>query len=231
MLSFHGVLNVKLTNCVFQCNTFVSEVIQMTDLLSTHIQNTITIMNTSFYIIKSNYSLIHISSASLYLEGPVIFNQVKAARILQSFDSNIIFHNYMEFSQNMVTLTDRTKYIIVQENTLINMTDNKYSKLEELNPEYYKAYSVSNFTAPCYYQYTASGQNFDKLILKDKLNFTIMLHNDMFIHTLMTAHCRWLTFSAFNNTKPTIINNELIESDFPLTYKKLFCCCSSDKLL
>jgi len=86
-------------------------------------------------------------------------------------------------------------------------------------------------TALCYYQYTASGQNFDKLILIDKLNFTIMLHNDMFIHTLMTAHCRWLTFSAFNNTKPTIINNELIKSDFPLTYKKLFCCCSSDKII
>ena len=40
------------------------------------------IKNTSFYGITSNSSLIYISTGLLHLEGPVIFTNVQADRIL-----------------------------------------------------------------------------------------------------------------------------------------------------
>ena len=219
LFSFHGTLSLKLTNCIFKYNQF--EVIRMTDSPYSH-RNSIIIANTSFYAIKSKFSLIHISSTLLDLEGPVVFIKVEAERILHVQDSFIVCHHYIEFSWNMVSFADHTDYIIVQENTLINMTGNKYSMIQ-MNPQYYEAYLISNFTAPCYYQYTV--RDFDKLKLTDRMNFSIVFHKDIFIHTLMTAHCRWLPTSAFNSTKPMDINNKLITSDFPLAYQKLICSC------
>ena len=187
------------------------------------------ITNTSFYAITCQY-ILYIHRTSLHLEGPVTFIKVKANRILYNHSGTISYHNYIEFSNNTMTFPDHTTCIIVQENTTINMTNNEYSKLQKVNPYYYEAHLISNFTAPCYYQYTAEGQNFD-MMLTEKLNFSIVLHNDTFIHNLMTAHCRWLPGSAFNTTKPLDINKRLIESDLPLIYDKMICKCSCNHSL
>ena len=130
-------------------------------------------------------------------------------------------HNYIEFSENMVIFPDHTDYIILKQNTTINMTDNEYSGITEENTYHYKA---SDFTAPCYYQYGNEGEMI-------KLNFSVMFHNDISIYYLMTEHCRWLPDSASNNTKPIDINNRIIKSDYPLTYKheKLVCFCTHIK--
>ena len=61
------------------------------------------ITNISFYAITSNATLIYISNALLHLEGPVIFVKLKAHRILY-IQYSISCHNYIEFSQNVVSL-------------------------------------------------------------------------------------------------------------------------------
>ena len=106
------------------------------------------------------------------------------------------------------------------------MTNNEYTKIviTDIYPHYHKIYSIFDFIAPCYYQYTAQGQNFDKLT--GKLNFSIVFHNERFIHRIRTAHCRWLSGSAFNSTKPTDINKKIIISNLLLAYQKLICYCS-----
>ena len=95
-----------------------------------------------------------------------------------------------------------------------------------IKAHHYGAYTISNFTAPCYYQYTAGGKIFDELT--GKLNFSIVFHNDISIYTLMTAHCRWIPGSAFNSTKTIDVNSRLIKSDFPLEYDKLLCYCHNN---
>ena len=217
LFTVYGDLNIRLQSCIFKYNQF--QVVKMTD---SSYQNYMVIKNTSFYAITSNSTLIYISNALLHLEGPVMFIKMKADRILYS--NNIRCQSYIEFSKNVVTFHDHVHYITVQQNTLINMTNNTYSRIYEITP--HVAYSISQFTAPCYYQYTAEGQNFDKIT--KKLNFSIIFCNDRSIYTLMTAHCRWLPGSAFNSTKPADINNRLIKSDFPLGYHKLICYCYND---
>ena len=227
---------MKLESCIFKYNHF--QLIPKTD--STN-RNFMVITNTSFYAITANSSLI--STSLLHLEGPVVFSKVKADRILY-IKRTISCHGYIEFSENIATFNDHIDYITVQENTFINMTNNDYSNISMMNRHFYEAFSISNhtisvinipyheafsisnFTAPCYYQYTAEGQNYDQLT--EKLNFSVVSHNDISIHTLKTAHCRWLPGSAFNSTKPMDINKRLIKSYFTLAYEKLFCYCDNN---
>ena len=231
-----GYFNMKLQSCMFKYNHF--QVIRNIDSSN---QNSIVITNTTFYAIMTNSYLIHISGSLLHLEGPVVFAYVKADRILY-VKHTISCHGYIEFSENIATFNDHIDYITVQENTLINMTNNEYRNIYMINKQYYsisnhtiisfinipyhEAFSIYNFTAPCYYQYTAEGQNFDQLT--EKLNFSIVFHNDIFIYSIMTSHCRWLPGSAFNSTKPMDINNRLIKSDFTLAHDKLFCYCDNN---
>ena len=219
-------VNMKLAGCIFKYNQLQFTLISIRKLF--HQKNSMIIVNTSFYAITSNSTLLDISDAFIHLEGPVKFNKLRAHRIFYLRTFNIITcHDYIEFSQNVVSFTDYIYYIIVQENTLINMTNNTYRTTKQVDLHHYKIHAISEFTAPCYYQYTAKGQNFDKIT--GKLNFSIVFHNDISISTLGTAHCRWLPGSAFNSTKPVDINTRLINSDFPLLYDKIVCNCFYDK--
>ena len=173
-----GTLNMELKDCVFEHSQF--QVIRETD---SSYQNFLLISNTSFFAITctTNSSLIYISSLLLYLEGPIIFSKVKAERILYIKYNSIRCHGYIEFSENTATFNDYTNYITVyvQDNTVINMTNNEYSNIFGINRHYnetflisnttilllipyHEAFSISNFTVLCYYQYTAEGQNFDQ---------------------------------------------------------------------
>ena len=221
LFTVHGSVNVRLDSCIFKYNQFQSQAIKMID---SSYHNYMAITNTSFYAITSNSSLIYMSSGLLHLEGPVIFAKLKAHRILY-VKNYICCHNYIEFSQNVVSLADRAHYIVVQESTLINMTNNEYATIKMIETHHY-AYTISNFTAPCYYQYTARGKFFDEFT--GKLNFSIVYHNDISIYTVMTAHCRWLPGSAFNSTNPIDINSRLISSDLPLEYDKIICYCHNN---
>ena len=222
LFTVHGEVNIKLAGCIFRYNQLQSEMIKMTESLH---QNLMTIINTSFYAITSNSDLIHISNVVLHLDGPVIFRNLKAVKIFDAKHSTIICYEYIEFSDNNLFLTDQINYINVQENTTINMTNNEYHALD-INPlRYYSAHSITNFTAPCYYQYTADGQNFDNF--SQILNISIIFHNDISVHSLLTAHCMWIHGSAFTITRPIDINKRIIRSDRPL-YNKIICYCFHD---
>ena len=81
----------------------------------------------------------------------MVFSNIKADRILYIKHSRISCHGYIEFSKNVVSLTDHIEYITVQENTLINMTNNECN-ISRADSYYYEGFSISNFIAPCYYQ-------------------------------------------------------------------------------
>ena len=224
VFTVYGYLKLKLENSIFKYNQF--QVIRMID---SSYQSSLIITNTSFYSITSSLSLIYLSNVLLHLDGPVIFHKVKADKILYSKYGIISCHGYIEFSENSVSYTDHARYISVQVNALINMTNNEYSTIKNIISYHYETFVLSKYTTPCYYQYTAKEQKFDKLT--EKLKFSIVYHNDTSIHTLMLAHCIWLPGSAFNLTKPADINNRLIKRDFPLRYgeePKLLCHCNYD---
>ena len=119
-----GPLNMKLENCTFEYNHF--QVIEAINL------NSIIVANTSFKEIKTDFFLIQISNTLLNLEDSVIFIKVKADRILYVHNSTISYHGYIESSHNTLSSTNHLNYVIIQENTLINMTNNKYNTIKEI---------------------------------------------------------------------------------------------------
>jgi len=189
----------------------------------------ITITNTSFSSITvtaAHEFLIQLYDASLHLEGPVIFTQITTEHTFFTFvaiifvhgrDGIISYHNYIEFSKNEMTamaFQDHAKYIVVKENTLINMTDNPLA-----TPDYT---IDSQLAEPCSYQYNSQGKILMDIIIS-KLNCSIMLHNDRLIHALVITHCRWLPGSAFNSTKPIDVNKQIIKVNFPFDEQKHIC--------
>ena len=183
LFTMYGCFDIKLESCIFKYSHF--QVIKTTDSPN---QNSVVIKNSSFYGITTNSLLMDIYSSFLHLEGPVVFSKVKADRILY-VRRNVVYHDYIEFSENNATLNDHIECITVQENTLINMTNIDYSEITMLSIRlHYMAFSMSNFTSPCYYQYAAEGHNFDQLT--EQLNFSIVFHNDISILAVMTAHCK-----------------------------------------
>ena len=226
LFNIRGQLNMKLQSCIFKYSQF--QVIKVTN-------STIIITNTSFYSITC-YFLIQIINTSLYLEGPVLFTQIRphqysfinSAAIIFVDDkhSNISYHKYIEFSEIEMTNTvfhDHARYVIVKENTLINMTNNLRGG-KAFRDEWHE--SNTKLTGPCYYQYNLQGKNLDSKMTK--LNCTILFHNDIFIYSLLITHCRWLPGSAFNSTKPIDVNKKVITGDFHFEIVKYICYCSSN---
>ena len=171
----------------------------------------------------------------LQLEGPVIFTDIEemtgiqyGAIIYLHNASTIRLHDYIEFSRSTISTviySHLLKFVIVQQNTLINMTNNSIGEIlligkEDLLEDIYTDFM---FKAPCFYQYYAHEQKLDESI-KD-WNYSIVYHNDRSIYNLKTTHCSWLPQSAFSSTKPIDVNKRIIKSDFPLVKEKRICSC------
>ena len=226
-----GMLNIKLENC-----TFIHSKLQIiyAELID---ENTIIIMNTSFAFIETSAWLIEISNGALQLEGPVIFTEIEqmigtlysAIIYLHNVYCVISFHNYIEFSEitiSSVVYSYLLKYINVQQNTLINMTNNNFISGiswngKDLVDEIFTEFKLA---VPCFYQYHDAHQQ--KLDHHSKnWNYSIVFHNDRSIYSLKTSHCSWLPESAFNSTKPIDVNKKVIKSDLLLVQEKCICYC------
>ena len=162
-----GMLDINLEDCTFIHSKFQIIYAELFD------QNTIIIMNTSFSFIESYTWLIEITNGALQLEGPVIFTKIEqmigtpyaAIVYLHNAYSVISFHDYIEFSEiiiSTVVYSHVSEYIIVQQNTLINMTNNNFGGIlwngKDLVDEIFTDFKLA---APCFYQYHAQQQNLD----------------------------------------------------------------------
>ena len=232
LLDMQGALNIKLEKCTFSHSQYQTVRAELFN------ENTVTIMNTSFSFIINPTWLIEISDAALQLEGPVVFTEIEqmmatpyaAIIYLHNVNSTVSFHNYIEFSTITISnavYSHLSKFVIVQQNTLINMTNNNFGgilwKGKDLVEEIFTDFT---FTAPCFYQYYAHEQKLDEHT-KD-WNYSIVFHNDRSIYSLKTTHCSWLPKSAFNRAKPIDVNKRIIKSDFFLMQEKCICYCFDD---
>ena len=163
--------------------------------------------------------------------------------------SMIICHGYIEFLNNEINAIEfstdygdinTNKFIIVQENSFIKITRPHIARsLDEIPPEMWKEilkdatyfvplnnlYNSFN-NLPCYFQYFSKRGNLDREIANGKFsNFSIMIDKDLLAHYL-TTQCRWIPGSAFNTTRPVVVNKKMIR-DFPLP-PKVLCVCSKD---
>ena len=77
-----------------------------------------------------------IQGADLVLLGPVIFSEIESYGLIYTKDSQIYLHYYIEFSLNQVGYFFFTKYIILKENSKLNISKNTFTLMfyrDEIN--------------------------------------------------------------------------------------------------
>jgi len=206
------------------------------------------ISNTTFSSINCQQSLVEVADTLLQLNGPVVFTQITIKKsyyfgtivpsnaIIFAHKSDILFKNYIEFSKS--TLDEgayfafesnplgvkENWFIIFQENTLINISNNRY-RVQSLLHEMNKLYPF------CYFQFTSKRGNLDSEFANGApLNYSIIINNDSsadYLHQVMT-HCSWISSSAFNTTSPYDAYKKFTETNWPLTRGRIICLCNNE---
>ena len=237
--------DLLIYNCTFHYNNYSMILLKKpsTYALMTRIFVTITIYRTNF---SSNFgyvgqNLISVSDAKLQIKGPVVFyNITNLYSVIYIRRSNMIYFNYIEFAMlNADTVLKHRHFyhvIFLHENTVINITQNKFRKFFKAPDE-----TLTGLYSPCYFQYLSKS----KLDINYKGNiFSIIFKNNIYdssqefaYNNLLLAHCIWLPNSAFNTSIPLDVNKQFIKYinssgmfDFPqiLSLKKTICNCNDN---
>jgi len=248
VVSFDSACNSELhvTNCTFNHNhNFIAIEItsgydvsyNWTQFVSLHLENT------SFHSFHCCMSLLSLTQVATYIQGPVTFMYItrnvtgpiawlKCRTIIESSKSTITIHGYMEISNTEIAGTvlslKETHYLIIYENTTINITENRIGGYIVL----VKDWDVSGDYPHCFFQYKTEKNNYDPL----KLNYSIIINGvpDITTIAVKTVHCMWLGDSVFNTVMPYIINSKIIQitntegQQMMLHETKTLCYCIND---
>ena len=187
-------------------------------------------------------------NAVLKLNGPLTFKNFKSKTesILSVKVTNVTMHGHIKiFNNNAVSLLLQKEINSVQfnENLLLNISDNKFSK-EIFSTHWTKRfvdYSVMlqepYFT--CFIQYISDRGNLDhQFAAEESINFSIIIHKTeaYSLSNLPVTHCKWQPNSAFKTTinSPLFVNQRFI-SDFDkwndivnVQTKNSLCSCSDN---
>ena len=223
-------IKLEFKNCFFQSDSEHDGQMLQTDGSSTN-PSTIIINNSTFsyYINKTinpymswyntdtfDLSFIVVSNVTLILENSVAFRKIATLRSVISLKGNstIIIRGSVEFSHNqgddLINFYDNyKKYIIIEENSTLNLTHNEAWSLFAINP------IVARYPYPfCIFQYFG---NWNKSKVPSEKRFLITFYNnqckdksDCYNYKIFT-HCLWLPQSLFINSIPLEVNSKYIQ--------------------
>ena len=164
-------------------------------------------------------SFIHLSNSTLTLEDSVVLTNISTLYSIISLNGNstIVISGSVEFSHNhareLINFIDNDiKYIVLKENTVINVTDNNVQSLFGTKQARVK------YPYPfCLFQYFST--NNVSIVLVEKRKFLITFHNNQCKQSrrsgcfdyIPVTHCLWLPQSLFNNSVPLQVNSKYIQ--------------------
>lgn len=158
------LIDIRKHSCIFKYNIF--QAIQTNDYTQSAYhgksqERIITLINAAFLEISCNQYLIHLTKSTLFLAGAVKFTAVKQSDVFPSsiiyyvsdMVSGIIFTDYIEFSDNLITtISFNTNhafvntFVIIQEHTVLNMSNNTLpsQRKQEIQKDFL-------FSSPCFF--------------------------------------------------------------------------------
>ena len=211
-------VNVEFNNCYFQGNN-VDRILQTHGTISSPIN--LVIRNTNYTSRYSEFShdpdsFISLLHTKLTLVDSVNFYDISYFDSVISVlgNSTIIISGTVNFLRNhghvLIELYDNIQYIIITENSIVNISHNKVWSFFEFNPP------ITKYPYPfCFFQYISSSTS--EMRMKYN-NFLIQFYNNQCKYTgcyknMTTANCLWLSKSLFNSNKniPLEVNNQYIQ--------------------
>ena len=228
---------LELKNCYFHANSEREIQILQTNGNSRIYSENVVIKNTTFLYyyfskIMSNptneiqldysnldLSFIHLSNSTLTLEDSVVLTNISTLYSVISLKGNstIVISGSVEFSHNrareLINFNDNDiKYIVLKENTVINVTDNHVQSLFGTKQARVK------YPYPfCLFQYFSTDNV--SIASTEKRNFLITFHNNKCKQAIRSGcfdyipvtHCLWLPHSLFNKSVPLQVNSKYIQ--------------------
>ena len=228
---------LELKNCYFHANSEREIQILQTNGNSRINSENVVIKNTTFSYyyfskIMSNptneiqldysnldLSFIHLSNSTLTLEDSVVLTNISTLYSVISLKGNstIVISGSVEFSHNrareLINFNDNDiKYIVLKENTVINVTDNHVQSLFGTKQARVK------YPYPfCLFQYFSTDNV--SIASTEKRNFLITFHNKKCKQAIRSGcfdyipvtHCLWLPHSLFNKSVPLQVNSKYIQ--------------------
>ena len=230
LMKLYSHVKMEIINCKFASQT--TEILQVYSNITTACTTSahVLIKNTSFIIhtisrkfkksdIDFASNLFTLSHTILLLEDLVVFGNITTPHSIISLKGNsrVIISGLVEFSNNHVNdlinfYNNSRKYIIVKENSIINVTNNVARSLFATSPTITRyPYSL------CLFQYlNSNGNSTIKMIKTDSV---IIFCNNQCKKDLRSGcynyipitHCLWLPESLFNNTTPLDVNSNYMQ--------------------
>ena len=204
--------NIIIHNCIFANNTYLTNMLLFTfnsTLGLTDHGNIIDIINTSFIANECNNdrhstTLVN-SDSTVFLTGPIIIhgNTFKSIfRINRSSNSAMLFHGYIEFSENTATCIIQVHTILLMQHVIINITRNLISYLFVT----YKLQRYNYHIPICYFQFFGKQKiNKFKIIIEYTNVVSRILNQDA-----ANINCEMLNGTLFYKHNPLQLYQQLI---------------------
>ena len=211
-------ISVEFNNCNFYGNN-IDQILETHGaiLSPTNLVIKNTNYTTSFLDFNFNpVSFISLLHTTLTLVGSVSFYGISYFDSIISVagNSTIIISGAVKFLHNhvhiLISLYDNIQYIVIKENTIVNISHNEVWSFFEFKP------TTMKYPFPfCLFQYVSSSMNKTRMKYN---NFLIRFYNNQCEYTscyknITTTNCLWLSKSLFNNNDdiPLDVNNHIIQ--------------------
>ena len=231
LIKLHSHVKIELNNCIFYAhNIQTATILQMynsniTTVTTQVVKNTSFTLYTISNVIRNSdmdftTSFITLSHANLQLEGSVVFSNITTPHSIISLKGNstVIISGSVKFSYNNVHdlinfYESDTKYLTMNENSVINITNNEVWKLFAIKP------TIQRYPYPyCLFQYFSNSTSNSEVTVENR-NFLITFYNNhckqepksSCFDYIPITNCQWLLQSAFANAIPLEINNHFIQ--------------------
>ena len=165
--------------------------------------------------------MIFLENIDLLLKGPVIFTNIITSNvIIFSINSQVHLSNYFEFSFSEGNECLSIRYVVLEENTLLNITANKFLTIFGLM-SFSQLYHWGG-DVWCLFQYVSnhlpnSSAIHDEFPLqRQSKKYLIILQDNRYGQVLFRtwkftiSHCDWIDDSAFMESDPHEINKMIV---------------------
>ena len=171
--------------------------------------------NSTFKQIITSY-LMNLAETLVIIKGPTYFTKIKcitSSTCIKTTKGIIKFQNYIEFSFIESNVLLNVEYIILEWNTVVNFTANKFKEgITFPNSTQRYQYLL------CAFQYIDTLNTPNSLLIGkayNKSDYLIIFSNNsggkLFSKRHSTSHCSWIENSVFLTSDPEVINEQLIE--------------------
>ena len=234
LINVHPHVKMELNNCNFHiCGIQIAAILETYNRNATAITTHVIIKNTSFTLYSigdgmdltssdlTTTSFITLSHTILQMEGLVVFSNITTPRSIISLrgNSQVFISGLVDFAHNNVHelinfYENDIKYVMMKENSVINIIHNEVQKLFATKP------TREKFPYPfCFFQYFNNSVSSSKVTAENR-NYLVKFYNNRCkveepksscFDYIPITNCQWLPQSVFANARPLEVNNRYIK--------------------